>query len=170
MVQDKVVQESLLVFTLKIVVRTKIPIKEVPVVNLEPLHGVLLEVIIDQAVEDAIVMDQLPPRLQVLHGAPRLRHAGDLFAVGELRPWLGALLDLLAEVDEEVASDSRELSVAHELAFLEGALEHLQLDLWDEIVIDWFRFVVVVDLGKLRLAGEKAKLGGLRVDPLDERE
>ena len=69
-----------------------------------------------------------------------------------------------------MASDSRELSVADELAFLEGALEHLQLDLWDEIVIDWFRFVVVVDLGKLRLAGEKAKLGGLRVDPLDERE
>ena len=73
-------------------------------------------------------------------------------------------------MDEEVASDSRELSVADELAFLEGALEHLQLDLWDEIVIDWFRFVVVVNLRKLRLAGEKAKLGRLRVDPLDERE
>ena len=126
--------------------------EEVPVVEFEPLHGVLLEVVIDEAVEDAIVMDQLPPRLQVLHGAARFWHASNLFTVGELRPWLGALLDLLTEVDEEVAANSRELAVADERAVLEGALEHRKLDLRDEIVVDWFRLVVVVDLRKLRLA------------------
>ena len=45
-----------------------------------------------------------------------------------------------------MTADARELTVGDEFAILEWTLKHLQFDLRDEIVIDWFWFVVVVDL------------------------
>ena len=117
---------------------------------------------------DAIVVDKLSPRLQVLHRAAGLRHARDLLPVRQLGSGLRPLLDLFAEVDEEVAADAGELAVADELALLERALEHLELDLGDEIVVDWFRLVVVVDLRQLGLAREKTKFGWFRLKPGNE--